>query len=385
MDKLVTTANGGMPMTLDDLRYFLGQGSYDAGLYQALQGILLNYGTDFIVSGCAISGGGPTYNVAAGWIMLAGELLKVDAHSFNSGTAQYYAKATSYNADGDKSFQDGSIVQTYQKNRGTVSAGGSGTLKYDTPAWRPVTGNYQIIALAANTITFVQKSGMIWCDFAGGTLKTITHAAVTDCQLIGIRNTGTAGTIDNTGNIYPGLGITSITIAPVQIIYFFYNPALSKWAVIDSTALRQATQAEVEARTEERAVITPANVQYDVGQQVLRKIVEIGDWNMYATGGGTGSLTNHIYFSSFGFANAHNGDKIRAIEVTILNNSGAPYNLRSLYNAGTSAYEICGDWAVGNVTEWGISMRCVSGGYFDSADFNAEPFNRGYITIWYVL
>ncbi len=125
MNKFITTDNGGLPLVLDDIRWFMGQNStLPAGVYQAFNGLLLTFGTDFIISGCENPSGN---TINAGWIMLGSEILRVDAHS-KSDT--YYAKVTTNDATGNKTFQSGSLVDTYQKNRGVVNAA-SGNLAFN--------------------------------------------------------------------------------------------------------------------------------------------------------------------------------------------------------------------------------------------------------------
>lgn len=122
MDKLVVpTPSNGFPLNNDDIRFFLGLSPYSRGVYQALEGILKAYGDNFIVSGCEITAG----TMAEGWVMLDGELLKVDSHSV---TDDYFEKVVTYNAAGNKQTQLGSTEDSYQQNRATSTASG-GNLK----------------------------------------------------------------------------------------------------------------------------------------------------------------------------------------------------------------------------------------------------------------
>jgi hypothetical protein len=126
MNRFITSYNKGEPIVLNDIRWALGSEEYlDAGIIQAIEGILLNWGTDFIVQGCTPSGA--PGNITEGWIMLNSELIKVDAHA---GTNNFYAKVVTYDSDGSKTFQDGTVNDTYEKTRATSSAG-SGTLQYN--------------------------------------------------------------------------------------------------------------------------------------------------------------------------------------------------------------------------------------------------------------
>lgn len=130
MDKLnVPGTTNGIPFNWDDLEFMTGQGSYDGGIIEAIEGILSAFDDNFIVQGCVLSGG----NYTAGWLFLDGELLKVDAHA---ATDSYWEKVSSNNADGNKQTQLSGTVDIYQENRGVASAS-SGSLLADgnEPRW----------------------------------------------------------------------------------------------------------------------------------------------------------------------------------------------------------------------------------------------------------
>jgi hypothetical protein len=79
------------------------------------------FGDNYIIQGIT---GDPS--ITAGYVMLDGEILKVDAHT---KTGTHFAKVTTYEAGGDKIFNDSIPRQTWQKNRATITAG-SGSLAY---------------------------------------------------------------------------------------------------------------------------------------------------------------------------------------------------------------------------------------------------------------
>lgn len=131
MDKLnIPGTTNGIPFNWDDLEFAFGQGSYDGGIIKAIEGILADFGDNFIVSGCVYSGG----NYTAGWIFLDGELLKVDAHSATG--SDYWVKISSNNTDGNKQTQLSGTVDIYQENRATGDEP-TGTLLADgnEPRW----------------------------------------------------------------------------------------------------------------------------------------------------------------------------------------------------------------------------------------------------------
>lgn len=127
MDKFKSTALGGTPRTLNDLRWALGQES-NQGIIQALNNILGANGGDFVVQGCVLSGVTPNVSMTEGWIMLSSELLKVNAATgINTATDFTFTKSTTFNTAGLKNLQSGATADTYEINRGALN-GGAGTL-----------------------------------------------------------------------------------------------------------------------------------------------------------------------------------------------------------------------------------------------------------------
>lgn len=132
MDKYKSVDLGGMPFVLNDFRWFLGQIVVgNQGIYAALNNLLRGFGDDFIVQGCTLGGVSGAYTLTEGWIMLGGELLKVDAQAaFNEAINSKFIKVTTYDSAGDKQMRNGATAQTYQVNRGVIS-GTSGNLAYN--------------------------------------------------------------------------------------------------------------------------------------------------------------------------------------------------------------------------------------------------------------
>jgi len=132
MDKLATTGTGGFPFVLDDIRWFLGRTiAGNQGIYVALNHLLRGYGDNFIVQGVVASGTTPNVAITEGWIMLAGELIKVNAQTgINTATDNKFVKATTFDTAGDKTFRNGASISTYEVNRASVT-GTTGPLRFD--------------------------------------------------------------------------------------------------------------------------------------------------------------------------------------------------------------------------------------------------------------
>jgi len=264
MDKFIKTDTGGLPLRLDDLIW--EQGELDAsnfGIYQALQADLLAYGTDYIVEGCTY--GAP--NITAGWIMLASELLRVDAHA---GTDNYFAKVSTFDARGDKTFKDASSQSTYQVNRGVLNAA-SGSLNITT-ALRLEDKVIQLLAtsteeFAVANIPNLPASKTTSGTFAAARIPQATEGAVGGGELVtqAEMNTGTddtrivtalkARTTTWSAGQIPSLAasiITSGTFAAARI------PQATTTAV---GGAEFATQTEVNTGTDATRFIAPSTLR----------------------------------------------------------------------------------------------------------------------------
>jgi hypothetical protein len=115
MDKKLTFSGGEPNINFDDIL------RTPNATRDALISAFRAFGDNYIIQG--VTG---TTTITAGYIMLGGEILKVDSHT---KTNTHFAKVTTYESGGDKTFNNGTPRQTWQKNRATISAS-SGTLAY---------------------------------------------------------------------------------------------------------------------------------------------------------------------------------------------------------------------------------------------------------------
>lgn len=131
MDKYLSSFTGGIPLQMDDFRWFLSQ-SPNKGIYAYFDELQRDFGNDLILQGCVVTGSNPNKSLTEGWILLGGEVLKVDAIAATLDTAadSHYVKAITFDSTGQKTLRNAEIVQTYQKNRGVLD-GTSGNLKFD--------------------------------------------------------------------------------------------------------------------------------------------------------------------------------------------------------------------------------------------------------------
>ena len=127
MNKLKTTGNGGFPFDLNDLRF--EQDAVRDAFYGFLSGIGVAAVDSFILSGCAVTDNGSYYSVAAGYISLNGEILRVEAHNYNKtgGHTYYWLLDVTYDPDGNEAFENGSSYDTYEVRRGKLTSSVSPT------------------------------------------------------------------------------------------------------------------------------------------------------------------------------------------------------------------------------------------------------------------
>lgn len=124
MDKKLTFTGGEPDINWDDLNRD-ERANRDA-LFAIFADFDYGPNVNFIISGCvATVTTGVNVSVTAGYIFLNGEILEVEAQVVaNGGTLDLYkyVKEITYDSNGDKTFNDGTPRQTWQKNRGKVEA-----------------------------------------------------------------------------------------------------------------------------------------------------------------------------------------------------------------------------------------------------------------------
>ena len=105
---------------------------------------------------------------------------------------------------------------------------------------------------------------------------------------------------------------------------------------------------------------------------VKTKIIDIGDWNMNFSGGGAASV---------GVAHGLTFSKIRSVSAVVRDDADVNYYLLTPGWINTPV-EVDGYISSFNTTN--IVLNSTSSGKFDSTDFNATAYNRGWVTIIYI-
>lgn len=98
------------------------------------------------------------------------------------------------------------------------------------------------------------------------------------------------------------------------------------------------------------------------------KIIEIGDWNMDA-----------MYYKNVTHGLGSTFKKIRNITAIIRNDADTNYHSLLRFSSGANSFE-GGISYIGNID---IVPSRLTGGVFDSTNFNATSYNRGWIYIVY--
>lgn len=108
------------------------------------------------------------------------------------------------------------------------------------------------------------------------------------------------------------------------------------------------------------AVIEEAN-----GENMRMKVIDIGDWNMDTV-------------ASVNVAHGLTLANIRTIQFIIRNDANDTYYPLEYYgDAACSGY-----WKVDATN---VILSKYAGEFFDGEAFDATSFNRGWVTIWYVV
>ena len=381
MDKFIKTDTGGLPLRLDD--FIWEQGELDAsnyGIYQALQAQLNRYGTDYIVEGCSYS----APNLTSGWIMLGGELLRVDAQV---GTDNYFSKVSTFDARGDKTFKDSSSQSTYQVNRGVLNAA-SGSLNITTAERLPDKIVQDIAAntteqFAASNIPNLDASKINSGTFASARIPQATTTLLGGAELATQTevNSGTSstvivapstlrGTTFETSQI-PNLDankITSGTFSTARIPNLDASKINS--GTFASARIPQATEsavgggeiattAEAQAFISDTRLITPSKLG-DVTGGIRQVYVSIGNWDM--------NSTNAILV-----AHGQTLNNIVGIRGIIRNDAN---NIKYGISPGGSTL---GPY-VSDIGSTNVDLRNTNS-FFQSTDFDSASYNRGWLII----
>lgn len=142
-----------------------------------------------------------------------------------------------------------------------------------------------------------------------------------------------------------------------------------------SGTIELATQAEVDTGTDTDRAVTPATLAGTSVPNATKvgglnvKVVDIGDWDMVAT-----SAVNIVHGIASGIS------KIRVVTAQIIRDDGA--DTKEL-NSGLSAVDTTPQGFSSTIIDTTVKLTRLTGGQFDSINYDLTPFNRGHITIWF--
>jgi hypothetical protein len=120
MNKLITNFNNGLSFRTDDIRWF-GEG-FEAALNAFMSSFGATAPLSYKLSGCVVTKVSNDYTTTAGYIVLNGEVLKVDAHTTTASALHTvkWAVEITYDASGDKLDDQGGTHQCYQVRKGVL-------------------------------------------------------------------------------------------------------------------------------------------------------------------------------------------------------------------------------------------------------------------------
>lgn len=197
MNKLLTNFNGGFPFVLDDVRFL-----QDA-IWQGLEGLTKAFGNCRLV-GAVVSDNGTSYDVTEGFIILNGEVLYVPADSVPAGAdiEDYgFLVSETFDAAGDKVFQDASTQQTYQLRTAKLAfvAGNPNGLTGGAPLLKDLLKDHtlttiqpqvdaietQLNALETNYNNFKSQVEGAWTSFVPSTVQFTRSSSACKYKTIG--------------------------------------------------------------------------------------------------------------------------------------------------------------------------------------------------------
>lgn len=147
MDEKLTFTGGEPDINFDDLD------RNNKANRKALTEALRAYGDNYKIAG-VISAAAPS-SVTAGYVMLDGEILQVDAHT---ATGNYFEKVTTFDPAGDKTFNDTTPRQTWAKHRATQTSAGITNLGYSSPRFGDVIAT--LLRATASAAASTTQSGI---------------------------------------------------------------------------------------------------------------------------------------------------------------------------------------------------------------------------------
>ena len=242
----------------------------------------------------------------------------------------------------------------------------------ETPGAGLVTINYAnkdtaTVTTAVNlavSFTNIENGDVKYLSITKGATDTISFTGATDVSIRQDYIDGTATLVvyevkNKNGNIY----VNSINID---------NSAPASETT--QGGLEIATTAEAQALSLDTKIITPSKLA-DVNGGILQKVVSIGDWNMDTTV--IKAVTHSI------------GDwtKIIGVKATIFaddDSSLDPLSQDLFVADNPSAFGtpvITGAYATNATT---IVLSRLTGGWYDSVEFDKTSYNRGYVVIEYL-
>ena len=328
-------------------------------LFAMLNSFAVGTNPNFVVDGCAISWSGvegnESWDVTAGYIFLNGELIKVDAQS---GTGYdlnddylVFDKVVTYDPKGDITYNNGAPRQTWEVNRGVI------TSQLTAPS------NTQI--------------GIPGEDRLDDKIKEYLGDASTNNKGIVEKATSTEaknGSVDKfiDAELFQATTPTTTTSGTVEKATGTEALNGESDRYIDAELFQDdlyASSAEAIAGTNNTKWVSPAGLSARDGGLVT-KVIEIDDWDMVGVGSAS---VNH------GLADHK---KIRTIDCIIIEDAGLsdqilPLNFNQV-STGIAQGSI-------NLTDSStIILTRLSGGYFDSTDYDSTSYNRGWVTIKYI-
>lgn len=374
MDKKINFTGGEPDINFDDIKRN-NEANRDA-LFAIMKAFNVGANENFIISGADVTiDPGVDASVTAGFIFLNGEIVKVDAQNnvADGGTVDLYkyVKSTTFDPNGDKTFNDSVPRQTWEVNRGTVTAATDPILsteldilgdRLETKIKRSIKGSFESatdadLEIAIDT-TFVE----------------MTHVSLPSDMTLTIPKADETGLFFNTILVsFKGLGTATLDIEDTdttniisldQSSFVLLINDGSTWTAVQMT--EAATAAEAIGGVERSKFMT-ASSTLSANGGLITKVTNIGDWDMQAS-----STVSVAHGLSTDFKN------IRAVSIVIRDDADTLFFAETRGFSG-DMFALVGIAEI-NSTNFVLAHDVVAAGLVIT-NFNATSFNRGWVTI----
>jgi len=232
-----------------------------------------------------------------------------------------------------------------------------------------VTGD---VLLSTSGVTTIQPNVIVDSQINSSANITLSKLASLNNNIVPITN-GSGKLISSTlnpttlGFVDIGSSLTGLLGAKLT------DPMTSIGDIVIRNASNITTRLAAGTNNQVLTIVSGIPTWQDRPSGLATVVIDIGDWNMNVSAGGTASIS---------VPHGLNYIKIRTINVLIRPDDDAPFPERYLPISGNSASTLEGTYRLNATTS--VLLTINTGSFFDTNRFDKTSYNRGWVTISYV-